>query len=433
MKKVAAKTQKKLPPVAPVEMVRARVRACHEISYGYRIEVVLADGRKAWFTHRDSYRLSSVIGVRVLAEAEPGVFLVEPMGDFDKPQRVDEQVREFLRRIPKTEIHLHVEGAVRKSTLLALAQSHGSKTLRTMDDVDQLFRFTNLGEFIQVFIATQDNIQKIGDFELLFDDLAHYLVGNRIVYSEVFLAISRFMQKGFQYPDLVNVFAKKIKSFEKKTGYHVRILIDVGRTFGPESAKANLDRVLAYPHEYVIGIGLGGDEKKGPAPLVRDIFARARQAGLRVVAHAGEDVGPESIRDALLELKAERIGHGIAAIEDPALIKKLAEDRTPLEISLTSNVFTGRYTRSHDAHPVQTFFPAGVLISVNSDDPTLFDTDLSTEYWYFYEKLGFTVADLMKMLEDGVAATFHPRKDELWNFLRDEVERERKRFPLVLF
>jgi adenosine deaminase len=314
-----------------------------------------------------------------------------------------------------------------------MARRNPASQIRTPQDVERLFTFQNLGEFIKAFVILQDAMTELADFERLFDDLAAYLKANRIIYAEIFFAISKFIQKGFTYPDMLSVLSRCIRNLEKKDGTKVRLLIDVSRTFGAENAKANLGRVLAHPNEFVLGIGLGGDEKQGPAPLFRETFRKAVKAGLHVVAHAGEDVGPESIRAALKDLGAERIGHGMAALEDEKLMAELARRQTPIEICLTSNVFTGRYTRTLDYHPAQVFHPRGLNLTVNSDDPTFFKTDLSNELYAFHRNLHFPVGEIMKFVENGVMATFHPERKALWRRMSAEILRIRRKYPLVLF
>jgi adenosine deaminase len=352
---------------------------------------------------------------------------------FLKPLAIEKQIESFFKQIPKTEIHLHVEGCVRRTSLLKLAKRAKSKKIKTISDVDRIFSFSNLTEFINVFIAIQDSVEKVSDFSVLLDDLCFYLKTNNIIYSEIFLAISKFMLKGFSYPDMIDLFNKKIAEIEKKDGIVIRLLVDVGRTFGPQSAKENLDRVLAYPHKNVIGIGLGGNEKIGPAKFFKDTFRLAASKKLHVVAHAGEDVGPESMWAALKDLKAERIGHGMAAIEDEKLMKFLVKAKTPLEICLTSNVFTGKYTKSLNTHPVQTFAPLGINVTVNSDDPTFFNTDLSKEYFYFHKHLNFSVSDILGFVENGVLSSFHPKKKELWKKMSKDIDALKKKFPLIVF
>ncbi|MBL8995408.1 MAG: adenosine deaminase, partial [Spirochaetia bacterium] len=408
---MAKKAPKKLKTGKPGSSLVFQVVQALKLKEGFRMTVEsVGTGKtiRGEFEHGRTYTPGAKICAKVLDEKKKGLFLVEPEGGFDDPEAIDKQVKDFFRKIPKTEIHLHLEGVVRRETLLKLSQRDRQSKIKSMDDVNRLFNFKNLGEFIRVFIAVQNSIHEVKDFEFLFDDLRKYIKDNNIVYAEIFLAISKFVQKGFRYEDMVEILSNRIREFERKEGNKVRLIIDVGRTFGPKSAQENLERVLAHPQEMVLGIGLGGDEKTGAAPKFIKTFKQAIKNGLHVVAHAGEDVGPKSIWDAVKKLGAERIGHGLAAIEDPKLMQYLQSKKIPVEVCLTSNVFTGRYTRELTTHPVQTFGPKGMMVTVNSDDPTFFHTDLSTEYYYFHKYLHFPLSDILVFLENGVTATFHP-------------------------
>jgi len=176
-------------------------------------------------------------------------------------------------------------------------------------------------------------------------------------------------------------------------------IVDAIRHFGAEAARPVVEFAIRRRNDGVIAFGIGGDEARGPATRFGELFARCRDAGLHVVAHAGETAGPESIRQAL-EIGAERIGHGIAAAQDADLMAELRERGVPLEICITSNVCTGAVT-SLDAHPVRRLFDAGVPITLNSDDPALFATTLTREYEIAAERFGFTGAELRAIAENG--------------------------------
>jgi len=420
---------------APKGVLELAIEACHDLHYGHLVEGSVRGSRKpvSWFFYASKpYTPGAVILGRLLEEKRRGLYRAEPSKEFADPEALDRQVRSFFRAIPKTEIHLHFEGCIRKETFLEMARRNPKSAIRTAQDVERLFTFHNLGEFIRAFVNLQDAMTELADFERLFEDLAVYLKKNHIVYAEIFFAISKFVQKGFTYPAMLETLSRCIRNLERSEGTRVRLLIDVSRTFGAENAKANLARVLESPNDLVLGIGLGGDEKAGPAGLFKETFRKAVKAGLHVVAHAGEDVGPESVWSALKDLGAERLGHGMAAIEDEKLMADLAKRRTPIELCLTSNVFTGRYTRTLDSHPAQVFHPKGLNLTVNSDDPTFFKTDLSQELWAFHRHLHFSIADILTFVENGALATFHPERKVLWKLMSAEIAKLRRQYPLVI-
>jgi adenosine deaminase len=206
------------------------------------------------------------------------------------------------------------------------------------------------------------------------------------------------------------------KKIFEESGITVNYLIDVSRTFGPENAHQNLDLIIDNPKTSIIGIGLGGAESTGPAEKYQKVFEKAIANNLRVVAHAGEDVGPESIWDTLNLLKAERIGHGISAIQDEKLMDYLKEKGIPLEICPTSNLFTRKYVTKIEEHPVKAFYDRGMAVTINSDDPTLFGSELSEEYILLYENGIFNEDEILDLVKKTIFSSFasDKRKKAIW-------------------
>lgn len=403
--------------------IKGRVVSSRKNGKHYKNNVALLDetgpSKKTELSFKSSkaYTPGSQVGL-----IKSGNSVFKPASGFDDPGALDDLVKEFCREIPKTEIHLHLEAIVKKKTLLEMNRLNNGRyaTIKTLNDVERLFDFQkNLPDFVKAFVVIQDSLLKVENFGLLMDDLFEYMCENNIMYTEVFLAITTPIGNGLSYSEIIEGISSKIKEFEKENGPKVRFLMDLSRTFGIENAAKNLEYVLSCPNAYIIGVGLGGDEMKGPARDFTKIFDEARQAGLHVVVHAGEDAGPDkadgtnSIREALDLLHAERIGHGIAAVDDDSLIEYLRKKQVPLEICVTSNVFTERYTATYEKHPVKKLFKEGVYITVNSDDPTFFNTTISRELYYFYKYLNFPVSDLIGLVRNGINATFHPDKDKL--------------------
>ena len=201
-------------------------------------------------------------------------------------------------------------------------------------------------------------------------------------------------------------------------------------TFGPENASKNLQRILAAKTDSIIGIGLGGAELMGPAASFKEVFEQAHAEGLHAVAHAGEDDGPWSVRDTVEVLKAERVGHGISAIQDPSLVDLLAEKQVPMEICLTSNIFTGKYVREEKNHPVRHYYDKGLLCSVNTDDPEIFRVDLTDEYFKLYKHLDFTVSEISDLIRQGVSSSFSGDKAKMWREMEAEIATLRREYDL---
>ncbi len=311
----------------------------------------------------------------------------------------------FLAKIPKAEIHIHIEAVITLDSVRKLYKKSTGKDM-SGDEQAELFSYTDLNGFIKAFIQVQNLFQSVDDFDLVFDDLASYLVANGIVYCEAFFAPTAFLKKGFSYPEMTAVFSRNIARIKEKYGITVRLLLDVSRTFGCENAMGNYKLLLDYPCADIIGIGLGGAEQKGPAREYAPVFERALADGFRAVAHAGEDVGPESVWDTLNFLHAQRIGHGITSVQDEKLVEKLALERIPLEVCITSNTFTGKVVREARNHPIKYFFDRGILVTVNTDDPVFFRTNLLDEFWICYSEIGFRMDDIKQLVKNSFIASF---------------------------
>ena len=316
-----------------------------------------------------------------------------------------EEFYNILKKIPKAEIHLHTEGVISRKTVRTML-SRKNPDYKDPKSIDDLFNYNDLKDFIKTFLLIQNSFEYLSDFKALFNNISQYLKRNGIVYAEMFFSPSLFVKNGWKFEDMLDVFVKKIKKIRRKNKIKIKIIIDVSRTFGPENAMRNLKSILKYNNKNIIGIGLGGDEIKGPAKDFKEIFKLAKKEGYHRVAHAGEDDGPESIWDAINYLDAERIGHGISSINDEKLMNYLEKSQIPLEISPTSNIFTKRFVEKIEDHPIKEFYKRGIITTLNTDDPTFFGVDLIDEYWNLYTKLGFSLEALRDVVIYGFEASF---------------------------
>jgi adenosine deaminase len=315
---------------------------------------------------------------------------------------------EYFKRLPKAELHLHIEAVVGRKTIRSFIRRRRPELDESTLDAEmtRLFDYSDLNGFIASYIEIQNLYDSVDDFDYLFSDLQDYILRNGLSYVEIFAAPSAFLKKGWKFSDMMDSYARNIRKIKAKTGVDIRMLVDVSRTFGAENAERNLELLLSYRIPEVIGIGLGGSEQKGPANLFGDVFERARANGFHAVAHAGEDVGPESVWDTLNILKAERIGHGISSVQDDNLMKVLFEKQIPLEVCPTSNVFTKKYVQELSEHPIIEFFDRNLLVTLNTDDPLFFGVELLDEYWKAYNEIGFSVDDLKKIARNSFKASF---------------------------
>mgnify|MGYP000912387625 FL=1 len=322
------------------------------------------------------------------------------------------EFRLFLAGIPKAEIHIHIEAVMSISSVRKLYKKHYGKEMSSRDEAE-LFLYDDLDGFIKAFLSVQNLFESVSDFTCVFDDLAEYLVKNGVVYCEAFFAPTAFLRKGFDYGEIMSLFSEKIAEIKKKYNCIVKLILDVSRTFGYENALKNYELLRRYPCSDIIGIGLGGSEQKGPAREFEPVFAQAHRDGFHAVAHAGEDTGPESIWDSINFLHAERIGHGVSCVQDPELVKYLARTKLPLEVCITSNVFTKKYVQKTEEHPVREMFDSGVLVTINTDDPVFFRTTLLEEYWKCYSRLNFSMDEIKQLVCNSFSATFMSEEEKL--------------------
>ena len=329
-------------------------------------------------------------------------------------------VREIIRTVPKTEIHLHLEALASVDSIWTLIKKHGLSIpgISSKRHLAKRFKVRSLDEFIDLFINTiQTCFREDDDIDLLFDDALAYLKRNNIYYAEIFLAPSKLVMNGLSFEVMMQKLDIAMERLKAEANIDIRFIIDLSQSFGPENAQNNLDLTLQHRPRSVIGVGLGGAESTGPAREYAEIFEQAAKADLRVVAHAGEDQGPESIWDALRFLKASRIGHGTSAIQDEELMEYLSEKKIPLEICPTSNLFTRKYVTKLTDHPIRAFFDRGIKVTVNTDDPSIFGVDLIDEYLNLMNGGFFSLSEILSLIKNGLFSTFLPVRDkgDHWN------------------
>lgn len=321
-------------------------------------------------------------------------------------------IPDFIHSLPKTEIHIHAEATVSFESYFALNQKYrADESLKNPTDFRRLLEMDSLGVMIKNFFYLQSLFRAPEDFGYIVTDVRDYALRNNIRYLELFVAPSMVLKRGdVDFAGIMDPLVEGFAGIAASGGPDVRLLVDVSRAFGRDNAASNLKFLLEYitkrPTDRILGIGLGGQEAGNPCRAYKDVFRAAREAGLHVVAHAGEEVGPESIRDAVVELGAERIGHGTSALQDPALMDLLKERAIPLEICPTSNVVTGKYVHRYEEHPIKTFYERGLLVTLNTDDPVLFDVELEDEYRSVMERLAFGEKEIIALLRNGIRAAF---------------------------
>jgi aminodeoxyfutalosine deaminase len=301
---------------------------------------------------------------------------------------------DFLRDLPKAELHIHLEGSVEPETLYELDPS------TSIEEYRALYHYTDFDSFLRAFGAVGKRLRTPEDYGLITRRLLERLEAQNVRYAEIMVAAGVVLWK---QQDFAPIF-ECIHAAARESSVQVRWILDAVRQFGVEPAMQVASLAAERVSQGVVALGIGGSEERGPASWFTDVFAFARNAGLRLHAHAGESMGPESIWDALA-LGAERIGHGIAAVGDPALMRHLRDREIPLEICITSNLVTGVVKRIED-HPLRRLFDAGVPIVLNSDDPAMFRCSLTGEYRLAAEQFGFTETELRQLAENAFRFAF---------------------------
>ena len=317
----------------------------------------------------------------------------------------------FFKKIPKAELHIHIEAVMSRETIKKLYFKKNAVEFSD-EEIKKLFSYSDLNGFIAAFLQVQDLFSEVSDFDLIFEDLKNYLLRNGVVHCEAFFAPSAFIKKGFSYSEMTKNFEKNLKKIKKETGITVWLMGDVSRTFGLENAENNYKMFRENPFEGFIGIGLGGAESKGPSKDFGPVFEKALADKYHAVAHAGEDVGPESIWDALKICHAERIGHGITSVQDSELLKYLADSKVPVEVCPTSNVFTKKYVKRMAEHPVREMFDKGVSVTIGTDDPIFFGAELLDEYWNLYSKLKFSKDEMKQIVLNSFEDSFLAKNEK---------------------
>jgi adenosine deaminase len=299
----------------------------------------------------------------------------------------------FLLRMPKVELHVHLEGSIRPSTLLALARRHGVELpARDEAGLREWFRFRDFEHFVEIYLTVSRCLREAEDFHRLTLDFLAEQARQNVLYSEAHFTIATHLANGLDGDEVAAALAQAIEEGDRRFGVRMALIPDIVRNV-PAGADATLEWALANRRCGVVALGLSGIEAGYPNEPFREHFAEAERQGLHRVAHAGEHAGPESIRSVLEVCHAERIGHGVRAVEDPALVEELARRAVPCEVCPTSNLRLGVYPTMAD-HPFDRLRRAGVPVSVNSDDPPFFNTTLTGEYVALAETFGYGAEDL---------------------------------------
>ncbi len=320
--------------------------------------------------------------------------------------RGDGQVSAFIRALPKAELHLHLEGAIEPETLSELARNHGQHL--DLEAARKLYHYTDFTGFLLCFREITKYLETPDDYELVTYRLLERLAAEQVRHAEVYVAVGTCLYWGRRFDDIFEGLERGRIRGERDFGVSLYWIFDAVRHFGTEAAMRVAECAVNLKHrDSVIGFGIGGDERRAGPELFREVYAFAARHGLRLTCHAGETNGPESVWGALKELRTERIGHGTSCWQDPQLLAYLAETQVPIEISVSSNVRTG-CVAALEQHPVKQYFERGLLITLNTDDPAMFETTIGREYQIAHDAFAFSEAELKRLAMNSFQASFLP-------------------------
>jgi aminodeoxyfutalosine deaminase len=333
-----------------------------------------------------------------------------------------------LARMPKAELHLHLEGTISPETLWAMAaRNNVALPVGTLAELRALYAFESFAKFIDLWLAMCACLKSDADYERMVDGYLEDCARQNVRYAEVHFTVYNHERFGIGGRRALDVVTRRLLAAEAAGGPVTRIIVDIPSEAVPESGPYTAAFLEADAYPLVVAIGLGGPEEGYPRSAVAPYFERARQAGYAAVAHAGETGGAEHVRQAVLELGAVRVQHGVRAVEDPRTLELLAQRRICCDVALTSNqCLIG--VRDLAAHPVRRMIDAGVPVTLSTDDPPFFGTDLNREYERAHREVGLTPAQLWQInlngLRFGLAET--PRRRQLMR----EFEAEGRRLGL---
>jgi aminodeoxyfutalosine deaminase len=324
-------------------------------------------------------------------------------------------VEEYLASAAKAELHLHFQGAIRPATLLELAQRHGIHLpVEDVAGLRQWFQFRDFAHFVEVYALLRACLVRSEDYELVTLELGAELAAQRVRYAEVTFTPGPEVYRGPR-ETFFEGLTRGRRRVREEFGVELRWIFDIPRrtaTLHPDLPLADFitDVAINGRDDGVVALGLAGTENGYPPEPFEPWFDRARAAGLHSAPHAGETAGPESIWGALRALGAERLGHGVRAVEDPSLLEYLAEQHIALEVCPTSNVRLGVYP-SLEEHPLRRLIDAGALVTINTDTPAIFDISLSSELALLETRFGLQREGVERIVRNAFEVSFDAPRD----------------------
>lgn len=326
----------------------------------------------------------------------------------------------FIERLPKAELHLHIEGTLEPAMMMALAERNSVLLPFESDaELTAAYQFRNLQDFLDLYYLGMRVLITEQDF---YDLTRAYLIRARqqnIRHAEIFFDPQAHTRRGVPFATVIDGIHQALRDGEKSLGISSRLIMCFLRDLGAGDAMATLKKALAYG-DRITAVGLDSAEQGNPPDRFAPVFARARAAGMRAVAHAGEEGPADYVRQALDVLRVERIDHGNRALEDETIVRRLARTGTPLTVCPLSNLKLGS-VRDMKSHPLREMLARGLMVTVNSDDPAYFGGYLNENYQAVQAALGLSRAALHRLARNSFEASFLPGPAK--QALVDEVDR----------
>lgn len=317
-----------------------------------------------------------------------------------------------LRSMPKVDIHVHLEGATDAETVWEMSRRNGIPLpAGSLDEWCTYYQFRDFPHFAEIYVTATACMRTPEDYTAMVRSFLRNQAAQNVLYSEAYFSPQHHLRKGLSVSQILDALERGAEEGERESGSRVRFIADVSREMTQD-----LEGVLPFAlagrerNGLFVALGIGGIEVGYPAELFTDIFAQARAAGLHVIAHAGETGPASSVWGAIRSLEAERIGHGVRSLDDPALIEYLRQTRLPLEVCPNSN-YCLKVVDADQPHPIRHLVDAGVYVTLNSDDPAMFSTDLNNEYLTLAGQ-GFSWEELWQLNLNTLEASFLPAADK---------------------
>ncbi len=328
----------------------------------------------------------------------------------------------FIRDLPKVELHLHLEGAIPLNALLQLIEKYSGKGFITLPELEQKFTYTDFIHFLDIWYWKNSFIREYEDYQFISEQVALNLIEQNIRYAEIYFSPSDFSKINSKPQKIATAIRKGLDKYSERIT--INLIPDLVRDNNPKIQL--IEQLYEVKDQGLIGIGLGGDEATYPPKLFIEVYHKAKKMGFNTTCHAGEAAGPDYIWQAIRDLNIDRIGHGTNAFKDPELVQYLIDNQIPIEMCPISNVRTSTVS-SLKEHPIYNFYKNGMLVSVNTDDPKMFNTTLENEYVSLIDIFNLELSDIYNLAQNSINSAWcsenHKKKlkDELTNYYKKHL------------